>query len=419
MARYTETMLLSVPLPETKRVDDYRETAGDEAVERLFQAAEPFKGARIVHLSSTAFGGGVAELLASQIALLHDLGIDADWQLIEGSEEFFAITKLAHNALQGAGIPWTQAMEATYLERVAANAARFDESADFIFVHDPQPAAMLTALEEEGRRVGRWIWRCHIDLTHAMETVWGFFAAHVNRYDATVFTMEDFVRPGLQVKTAVIPPSIDPLSPKNTWLEPRAVREILDGYGIDSGRPIVSQVSRFDPWKDPLGVIDAYRMVKEEIPELQLVLVGAMAHDDPEGWHYLEQTEQRRAGDPDVHILTNLQGVGDIAVNAFQRASAVVVQKSLREGFGLTVAEAMWKEKPVTAGNAGGLRLQVKDEKSGFLVGSVEQCAGRLLTLLGDPDRRERMGAAGKARVRDRFLTMREVSDYLDLLAQL
>jgi trehalose synthase len=218
---------------------------------------------------------------------------------------------------------------------------------------------------------------------------------------------------------AVIPPSIDPLSPKNTWLEPEAVREILVGYDIDPERPIVTQVSRFDPWKDPFGVIDAYRLAKEEVPDLQLVLVGSMAHDDPEGWHYLEQTEQRRGGDPEIHILTNLQGVGDIAVNAFQRASAVVLQKSIREGFGLTVSEAMWKERPVIAGNAGGLRLQVEEGKTGYLVDSVEQCSERLLELLQDPTRRDEMGRAGKERVRDRFLTVREVTDYLELLSQL
>lgn len=412
-------MLVSVPLLESKHVEDYRDAAGDEAVDRLLESAEPFKGARIVHLSSTAFGGGVAELLSSQIAFLQDLGIDADWQLIEGSEEFFSVTKLAHNALQGAGVPWTEAMEATYLERVRVNAARFAESADFVFVHDPQPAAILTILEEEGRRVGKWVWRCHIDLTHAMEAVWGFFSLHVNRYDASVFTMDEFVRPGLQTNVAVIPPSIDPLSPKNTWLEPEAVREILVGYGIDAERPIATQVSRFDPWKDPFGVIDAYRIVKEEFPQLQLVLVGSMAQDDPEGWHYLEQTEEQRAGDPDIDVLTNLQGVGDIAVNAFQRASAVVLQKSIREGFGLTVSEAMWKERPVIAGNAGGLRLQVQDGETGFLVDSVEQCAERLLTVLRNPERGDEMGRAGKARVRDRFLTLREVTDYLELLSEL
>jgi trehalose synthase len=310
-------------------------------------------------------------------------------------------------------------MEATYLERMEANANRFEENADFVFVHDPQPAALLTFLEEAGRRNGKWVWRCHIDLSHPMETVWAFFANHVHRYDAAIFTMEDFVRPGLVPRIAVIPPSIDPLSPKNGWLEPETIYEILQGYGIDRWRPIATQVSRFDPWKDPLGVIDAYHMVKEEIPELQLIMVGSMAHDDPEGWHYLEQTEEHRAGDPDIHILTNLQGVGHVAVNAFQRASTVVIQKSLREGFGLTVSEAMWKEKPVIAGNAGGLRLQVEEGVSGFLVDSVEECADRMHRLLIDAELRTRMGLAGRERVRERFLTIREMEDYLRLLAAL
>jgi trehalose synthase len=412
-------MLVSVPVPEGKRLDDYAEPAGEEAVARLREAAEPLKGCRLVHISSTSFGGGVAELLVTQVALLRDLGINADWQLIEGSEEFFAVTKLVHNALQGAGIPWTESMEATYLERVEANSHRFEENADFVFAHDPQPAALLTFLEEAGRRHGKWVWRCHIDLSHPMETVWGFFANHVHGYDAAVFTMEDFVRPGLTPRIAVIPPSIDPLSPKNSWLEPEAVFEILQGYGIDRWRPLVVQVSRFDPWKDPLGVIDAYRIAKEEVPELQLIMVGSMAHDDPEGWHYIEQTEEHRAGDPDVHILTNLQGVGDVAVNAFQRACTVAIQKSLREGFGLTVSEAMWKEKPVIAGNAGGLRLQVEDGTTGFLVDTVEECADRMRHLLTEVDLRTRMGLAGRERVREHFLSIRELEDYLRLLASL
>jgi trehalose synthase len=412
-------MLVSVPVPEAKHLDDYIEPAGEEAVARLREAAEPLKGSRMVHINATSFGGGVAELLATHVALFRDLGIDTDWQLIEGSEEFFAVTKLVHNALQGAGIPWTESMEATYLERMEANAHRFEDTADFVFAHDPQPAALLTFLEEAGRRHGKWVWRCHIDLSHPMETVWAFFANHVHKYDAAVFTMEDFVRPGITPRIAVIPPSIDPLSPKNGWLEPETIYEILQGYGIDRWRPILTQVSRFDPWKDPLGVIDAYRIAKEEVPELQLIMVGSMAHDDPEGWHYLEQTEEHRAGDPDIHILTNLQGVGDVAVNAFQRASTVVVQKSLREGFGLTVSEAMWKEKPVVAGNAGGLRLQVEEGITGFLVDTVEECGDRICRLLADTELRARMGLAGRERVREHFLTIRELEDYLRLLASL
>jgi trehalose synthase len=412
-------MLVSVPVPEAKHLDDYIDPAGEEAVARLREAAEPLKGSRMVHINATSFGGGVAELLATHVALFRDLGIDTDWQLIEGSEEFFAVTKLVHNALQGAGIPWTESMEATYLERMEANAHRFEDTADFVFAHDPQPAALLTFLEEAGRRHGKWVWRCHIDLSHPMETVWAFFANHVHKYDAAVFTMEDFVRPGITPRIAVIPPSIDPLSPKNGWLEPETIYEILQGYGIDRWRPILTQVSRFDPWKDPLGVIDAYRIAKEEVPELQLIMVGSMAHDDPEGWHYLEQTEEHRAGDPDIHILTNLQGVGDVAVNAFQRASTVVVQKSLREGFGLTVSEAMWKEKPVVAGNAGGLRLQVEEGITGFLVDTVEECGDRICRLLADTELRTRMGLAGRERVREHFLTIRELEDYLRLLASL
>ena len=373
----------------------------------------------MLHVSSTSFGGGVAELLPTQVALLQDLGIETEWQLIDGSEEFFSVTKLVHNALQGMGVPWNEALETTYLDRIAANAARFETDADFVFAHDPQPVALLTLLDEAHRRSGRWIWRCHIDLSHPMEQVWSFFALHAGRYDAAVFSMEDYVRPGLGPRIAVIPPSIDPLAPKNVWLEHEAVHEIVAAYGIDMQRPTVTQVSRFDPWKDPIGVIDSYRLAKDEVPDLQLLLVGSMAHDDPEAWHYLELAEEHRAGDADVHILTNLQDVGPVAVNAFQRAATVVVQKSIREGFGLTASEAMWKERPVIVGNAGGLRLQVEEGVSGFLVDSVEACARRIVDLMADGRLRERMGRAGRERVRQRFLTVRELADYLELLGSL
>ena len=411
-------MLRTVPIPDNRSVDDFREPAGDEAVERLRAAADPLKGTRVVHISSTSFGGGVAELLPTQVALLQDLGIDAEWQLIDGSDEYFAVTKLVHNALQGAGVPWNEVMERTYLERVEANAERFEDDADFVFVHDPQPLALLTLLEERAPRHGKWVWRCHIDLSRPMEAVWSFFAVHAARYDAAVCTMEDFLRPGLP-KVAIIPPSIDPLSPKNVWLEHESVYEVLSAYGIDAQRPIISQVSRFDPWKDPLGVIEAYRLARREFPDLQLILAGSMAHDDPEAWHYLEMTQEHRADDPAIHILSNLQDVGPVAVNAFQRASEVVLQKSIREGFGLTVSEAMWKEKPVIAGAAGGLRLQVEDGKTGYLVDSVEQCAEGIVKLLGDAELRTDMGRAARDRVRERFLTVRELTEYLEFLAVL
>lgn len=412
-------MLRSIPIPDQRRLADFREAAGEEAVERLREAAAPLKGSRLVQISSTSFGGGVSELLYSHIPLLRDLGIDADWQLLEGSEEFFQVTKLVHNALQGMPVPWTDAFESTYLDRVRSNAERFEPDADFVFVHDTQPVALHTFLEDMGRRKGKWVWRCHIDLSQPMEQVWSFYAVHVARYDAAVFTLEDFVKPGVCPRVSIIPPSIDPLSPKNAHLDREAVREILVAYNIDPERPLVTQVSRFDPWKDPVGVIDAFRVAEEEVPDAQLILVGSMAHDDPEAWHFLELAQEHRGDDPDIHILTNFQDVGPFVVNAFQRASDVVVQKSIREGFGLTVAEGMWKERPVIGGNVGGIRLQIEDGVTGYLVDSPEECAGRLVELLREPKRREEMGRAGQARVRDRFLTLRELADYLTLLASL
>jgi trehalose synthase len=412
-------VLRSVPIPEGRRLDDYRESAGDEAVERLREAAHPLKGTRLVQVSSTSFGGGVSELLYTHVPLLQDLGIDTEWQLLDGSDEFFQVTKLVHNALQGMAVPWSDAFEQTYLERIAANAERFEAEADFVFVHDAQPLALLTFLEEAEARQGKWVWRCHIDLSQPMEQVWSVFAVHAARYDAAVFTVDDFVRPGFHERVAVIPPSIDPLSPKNALLDDEAVREILAAYGVDPSRPIVTQVSRFDPWKDPLGVIDAFRAAEEEVPDAQLILVGSMAHDDPEAWHFLELAQEHRNDDPDIHILTNLQDVGPVAVNAFQRASDVVVQKSIREGFGLTVSEALWKERPVIGGNVGGIRLQIEEGVSGFLVDDEPACTARMVELLRDEALRVRMGQAGRERVREQFLTVRELTDYVTLLASL
>ncbi len=412
-------MLPTVPVAP-KHVDDYVQAAGEEAVERLREAARPLAGARVLQVNSTAFGGGVAELLHTQIPLLNDLGIETTWAVMQGSDDYFAVTKYVHNALQGAKVPWTKHMRETYWERVYDNARRLTDPFDFVFVHDPQPAALLRVLEDEGRRTGKWLWRCHIDLSSPFRPVWEFFEPFVNGYDAAIFTTEDFVRPGVSgPKLAFIPPSIDPLSTKNCPIGEETIHQVLRTHGIDGSRPILTQVSRFDPWKDPLGVIDAYRIARKEHPELQLVMVGSLAHDDPEGIHYLNLTEEHRDGDPDIHLLTNLQDVGNLEVNAFQRASMVIVQKSLREGFGLVVAEGMWKEKPVIAGDVGGIRLQVEDGVSGYLVSSAEACAERAVELLVDPDLRARMGAEGRARVRDRFLSPREIEDYVRLMASL
>jgi trehalose synthase len=411
-------MLTTVPLVD-KRVDEYSDPAGPGAVDQLREAAKPLAGARVLHLNSTAFGGGVAELLHTQLPLMNDLGLDATWAIVEGSDDYFNVTKSVHNALQGAEIEWTEKMRQVYWERIRANARELTEPFDFVFVHDPQPAAILSVIEDGGSRSGRWLWRCHIDLSTPFEPVWEFFEPIVDRFDAAIFTMADFAQPGLQHPVlAFIPPSIDPLSAKNHPLADVTVREVLSGYDIDPDRPIIAQVSRFDPWKDPLGVIDAYRLARERIPGLQLIMAGSLAADDPEGMHYLSLTEEHRSGDPDIHLLTNLQQVGNVEVNAFQRASAAIVQKSIREGFGLVVAEGMWKGKPVVGGNVGGIRLQIEDGRTGYLVDSVEACAERIVELIADEDLRERLGAAGRERVRERFLTPREVTDYLRLMSK-
>jgi trehalose synthase len=409
-------VLATVPVPP-KRLDDYVDAAGQEAVDRLREVARPLAGSRILMLNSTAFGGGVAELLFTQVALLEDLGIETTWAVLEGSDEYFGVTKAVHNALQGAPIAWTPKMEAVYRERIKANAAELTETFDVVFVHDPQPAALIEVLEDEGRKQGRWLWRCHIDLSTPYAPVWAFFEPFVNRYDAAIFTMEAFLQPGVTTPVAFVPPSIDPISAKNAPINDETVHEVLAVYGIDPQRPMITQVSRFDPWKDPLGVIDAFRLAREIHPDLQLVMVGSMASDDPEGMEFLDRTEAHRDGDPDIHLLTNLHQVGNLEVNAFQSASAVVVQKSTREGFGLVVSEGMWKGKPVVGGAVGGITLQIEDGVSGYLVDSVEYCAARVSELIGDPDLRDRMGRAGRERVRERFLCLREIEDYLRLIS--
>lgn len=412
-------MLPTVPVPP-RRLDDYKEAAGPEAVHRLRESAASLAGLRVLHVNSTAFGGGVAELLFTQVPLMNDLGIETVWQVIEGAEDFFTVTKYAHNGLQGAQVPWTADMEAIYLDRCRSNADGLAEGFDYVVIHDPQPAGILGALEERGGRSGSWIWRCHIDLSAPHRPVLDFFAGQVAGYDGAVFTMEEFAPQGLTgPRLFFIPPSIDPLSLKNVFVDHETAYGVLNRYGVDRARPILTQVSRFDPWKDPIGVIDAYRLARKERPGLQLLLIGSMAHDDPEGWHYLEVTEAYREGDPDIFLLSNLQEVGSLEVNAFQRASSVVVQKSLREGFGLVVSEAMWKEVPVVGGDVGGIRLQIEDGVTGFLVDSVEACAERIVQLLVDPELRSKMGRAGRERVAERFLTLRELEDYLRMMSAL
>ncbi len=415
-------MLERVPLLE-KDLVDYEEVAGVEAIERIRALAEPFRGARVLHINATAYGGGVAELLSTHVPLLRSLGIEAEWQVIHGSDEFFAVTKAVHNALQGgAEVKWTAQMQKVYLEKVLENALLLSGEWDFVIAHDPQPAAMLSFLGDAGVNLPetKWIWRCHIDLTDARPDVWEFFRPYVERHDASVWTMDQFIPASLQMKNIITaPPCIDPLSVKNLDLPDPFVHEICKQYGIDTKRPIVCQVSRYDPWKDPVGVIEAFHTVRAEVPDAQLVLAGSMATDDPEGFHVWEQVEAKRDGDRDIHLLSNIQQVGNVQINAFQRAAEVVIQKSLREGFGLTVAEGLWKGRPVIGGRAGGIVLQIREGQDGFLVDSVEECAARTIELLANPEKADAMGVSGKEHVRQNFLSTRELEDWLILFGTL
>lgn len=392
----------------------YRGVVPPAILDELELLAGDLRGLRILHLNATPYGGGVSELLRSVVPLLNDLGIVAEWRIISGDDEFFDVTKTMHNGLQGAQRTLTAADRETYLRTTEANAAQLQESYDVVFVHDPQPAAILA---ERGRDGERWIWRCHIDTSNPNADTWDFLRGFLTDYDAAVFTLAEFVPPDMPVeRVSIVPPAIDPISPKNRPLDPAMAVEILEWIGIDAGFPFVTQISRFDPWKDPLGVIEAYRMAREEIPELQLALVGSMALDDPEGWHIYETVMAESRSDPSIHVFTNLTGVGNIEVNAFQSLAEVVIQKSLREGFGLVVSEALWKSTPVVAGRAGGIPLQLADGAGGMLVDTTRQCADAVVQLIQNPEQSARIAELGRRRVAAQFLLPRLLVDELRLI---
>lgn len=402
-----------VDLYESSAVAD----AVADAVAQLRELAEPLRGARVLHLNTTAYGGGVAEILRSEIPLLRDLCIVADWKLITGDEPFFSVTKAIHNGLQGAPTGLTGAQQETYLTYSARNAQLLEEEYDLIVAHDPQPLALL---QLRGKGAAKWIWRCHIDTAEPNPRVWGFLRLYLEGYDAAVFTLGNFAPPDVPVdRVEIIPPAIDPESPKNIDLNPRTAERVLQWIGVDVDRPLVTQVSRFDPWKDPMGVIGAYRIVRDEVPDLQLALVGSMALDDPEGWEIYRGIQEAARSDPHIHLFTNLTGVGNVEVNAFQRFSDVVIQKSIREGFGLVVSEALWKNTPVVAGRAGGIPLQMQNGAGGFLVDSVEECASKTLRLLKDPEEGAELAKMGRELVRERFLLTRLIADELRLYGSL
>jgi trehalose synthase len=396
-----------------KSLADYASIASRGLMAEIERLATPLRGKRVLHLSATAFGGGVAEINYTLVPLMADVGLDVEWRVIHGTEAFFDVTKAIHNALQGNPQGLTVEQQDVYDRCNAENADQLADDYDFVIVHDPQPAAVIASVN--GSRA-RWIWRCHIDLSTPNDDVLDVLLPSLRRYDAAVFHMRDYVpaAPGLP-PAYIWPPAIDPLAPKNMALSAEDASYILDQFGIDVSRGLLTQVSRFDPWKDPLGVIDAYRVVKADYPEVQLALVGSMAHDDPEGWDYYSQTVAYAGNDPDIFILSNLNNVGSVEVNAFQVYSSALIQKSIREGFGLTVSEALWKARPMVAGRVGGIVTQIEDGRTGWLVDSASDCAQSCLEILGDPIAARERGLSGKEHVRRNFLTPRLLRDWLTL----
>ena len=404
-----------------KSLEEYRRHVGDQVIAEIEELARPLRGARVLHLNATAFGGGVAELLNSIIPLLQDLGIEAEWQVIDAHAEFFNVTKSMHNAMQGMYIPWSNSMADTWREVNQANADAITGRYDYVYVHDPQPAGLLhyVRLREAGGLGAKWIWRCHLDTTEALPEVWDFLRGYVELYDAAVFTMDGYVKTQHEPQLAIIPPAIDPTSTKNTLLPKAVVREVLQRYEIDPDRPIIAQISRFDPWKDPLGVIDTYRILKERRPGLQLLMVASMADDDPEAWSFYERIVRKAGEDYDIHVLTNLNGVGNVEVNSFQSAADVVMQKSLREGSGLVISEALWKGKAFVGSSAGGIPMQLDGGRVGRVADTTQEFADAIGDLLDDPPARKALGKAAKEHVRANYLTTRLLADHLRLMNSL
>lgn len=394
-------------------IRDYARPAGPEVIVQLRHLAQRLQGKKLIHVSSTRVGGGVAEILAWLVPLQRELGLEASWEVIEGDTRFFKFTKSLHNGLQGEAVEVARKEVEFYLDTNRRNAGVLRdrlEEADYVFVHDPQPAPLLDLCP---RRRGKWVWRCHIDMSRPQRSVWNFVREMVQGYDASVFSLVSFAQP-MRHPQYLIQPSIDPLSDKNIPLAPADVARRCEGLGIDSQRPMALQVSRFDRFKDPVGVIRAYRLVRRHIP-LQLVLAGGSADDDPEMQQVLDQVRAEARNDPDIHVLL-LPADAHLTINALQRRADVVLQKSLREGFGLTVTEALWKAKPVVGGDVGGITLQVIEGHTGFLVNTPEGAATRVRYLLERPEQRAAMGEKAHRFARENFLLTRHLREYLALM---
>lgn len=391
----------------------YESVVGPAVIEQLRRLGEKLRGTRIVHVNSTREGGGVAEILEWMVPLMQDLGLEASWEVLNGNERFFAVTKGIHNGLHGQAVELVRRDWELYRTVVAGNVKRLApilNAADVVVIHDPQPAPLLDLLP---KRKGKWIWRAHIDISRPHRSIWKGLRPFVAGYDASIFSMGRFAQ-ALPHPQYLVPPSIDPLSPKNCDLEATEIEQVRERFGLDPTRPLLVQVSRFDRMKDPIGVIRAYRLVRQVVP-VQLVLVGGSATDDPEGRAVLEEVREFAEGDPDLHVL-ELPPTSHGTINALQRLADIVIQKSIREGFGLTVTEGLWKGKPVIGGDTGGIRLQVVNHLTGFLVHTPEGAAHRIRYLLDNRELMRKMGQTAREFARENLLLTRHLREYLTLL---
>jgi trehalose synthase len=401
-----------------QNIDKYRALFGSDKIDQLHQMAAAIKAVKIVHVNSTKEGGGVAEILSRMLPLMESLDLNVQWHVIQGETAFFQCTKMFHNLLQGENnfLPppsWLQIYEQTNKRNAAALKEALQE-ADIVFIHDPQPLSLLSHFPH---RKGKWIWRCHIDLSTPSEYVWSYLKKYINLYDGSIFSMEEFAQK-LSHPIYIIPPSIDPLSEKNIDLDAHEIKNSYLQLQINYNQPRLLQVSRFDRFKDPLGVIEAYRLAKTTHPELQLILAGGSASDDPEEDEVLKEVKKSSEGDPGIYIII-LPPNSHRTINALQRGASIILQKSLREGFGLTISEALWKAKPVIGGNTGGIRLQLIDGQTGFLVTSPQEAADRIKEFLHYPQLGQECGKRGKALVKEKFLITRQLQDYLTVITDL
>lgn len=398
-------------MSEDKSIDQYSHIVGQNAIDEIKELARRLEGGSITHINTARRGGGVAEILKNLVPLANSMGLNAKRRVMEGSSDFFEVTKSFHNALQGKNLPLSASMKETYIEYNRKYANELDLDSDVVIVHDPQPAPLIDFLKREDKN---FLWRCHIDISEANRAYWNFLKQFVDQYKALIFSLKRYIREEIRKKKYfVVSPSIDPLADKNRHLSPDRVLETLRNYDVDPERPIITQVGRFDYFKDPLGVIDCYKLVKQRVPQAQLLLVGNIPQDDPEGEEWLGKTKTKAEGLDDVHIISH--GMEDLEVNCIQRGSSVILQKSIKEGFGLTVTEALWKGTPVVATRTGGIPLQVIDGVTGFLVNGVKETAQRVTQLLKQRFLAKMLGMEGRKHVKRNFLITRHLRDYLKI----